>query len=145
MKPYSMASLMLAVARMVAVVGVDAELVDDLEGVFAPVLDVDQGVVQRRTVFAGEGVDAAHGAGGGEDIGGDDFVQQAGELAIGEVNAVQGLELLAEVALQGSAVSDVGAVFVFEVLKFADEAVFHLLFSDDGAGCAGGQVVGDLG
>lgn len=83
-----------------AVVGVDAELVDDLEGVFAPVSDVDQGVVQRGAVVAGEGIAVAQGAGGGEDIGGDDFVEQAGELTIGEVDAIEGLELFAEVALQ---------------------------------------------
>ena len=33
------------VVAVVAVVGVDAELVDDLEGVLAPVLDVDERVV----------------------------------------------------------------------------------------------------
>ena len=87
------------VVAVVAVVGVDAELVDDLEGVFAPVLDVDEGVVQRRAVVAGEGVALAQGAGGGEDIRGDDLVEQAGELAVGEADAVEGLELLAEVAL----------------------------------------------
>jgi hypothetical protein len=54
---------------VVAVVGVDAELVDDLEGVFAPVLDVDQRVVQRRAVIAGEAVALTQGAGCGEDIG----------------------------------------------------------------------------
>ena len=43
------------VVAVVAVVGVDAELVDDLEGVLAPVLDVDERVVQRRAVVAGEG------------------------------------------------------------------------------------------
>ena len=52
--------------------------------------------------------------GGGEDIRGDDLVEQAGELAVGEVDAVEGLELLAEVLLQRGAVADVRAVFVFE-------------------------------
>jgi hypothetical protein len=75
---------------VVAVVRVDAELVDDLEVVFAPVLDVDQGVVQRRAVVAGEAVDAAQGLGSGEDIRRDDLIQQAGELGIGEADAVQG-------------------------------------------------------
>ena len=51
------------VVAVVAVVGVDAELVDDLEGVLAPVLDVDEGVVQRRAVVAGEAVDARGGCG----------------------------------------------------------------------------------
>ena len=42
------------VVAVVAVVGVDAQLVNHLEGVFAPVLDVDQGVVERCAVVAGE-------------------------------------------------------------------------------------------
>ena len=85
---------------MVAVVGVDAELVDDLEGVLAPVLDVDQGVVERGAVIAGEGAYFPQGLGGGEDIGADDFIEQPGELAIGEADAVQGLEFFPEVLFQ---------------------------------------------
>jgi hypothetical protein len=54
---------------VVAVVGVDAELIDDLEGVLAPVLDVDQRVVERRAVVAGEAVDLAERLGGGEYVG----------------------------------------------------------------------------
>ena len=133
------------VIPMVAVVGVDAQLVDHLEGVLAPVLDVDQGVVQRRAVFAGEGVDAAKGFGSGEHVGGDDFVQQAGEFAIGQANAVQGLELLAEVALQCSAVADVVAVLILQVLELADETVFNLLLLDDGACACGRQTIGGVG
>jgi hypothetical protein len=56
--------------------------------VFAPVFDVDQGVVQRGAVVAGEGVDAAQGAGGCEHVGGDNFVQQADKLAVGQLDAV---------------------------------------------------------
>ena len=70
------------VVAVVAVVGVDAELVDDLEGVLAPVLDVDQRVVERRAVVAGEAASVAEGMGGGEDVGGDDLVEQALELAV---------------------------------------------------------------
>ncbi len=88
------------VVAVVAVVGVDAELVDDLEGVLAPVLDVDEGVVERRAVVAGEAVALAQGTGGGEDIRRDDLVEQALELAVGERDAVEGFELLAEVLLQ---------------------------------------------
>ena len=87
------------VVAVVAVVGVDAELVDDLEGVLAPVLDVDQGVVERRAVVAGEAVAVAEGAGGGEDVRGDDLVEQTLELAVGQLDAVERLELLAEVLL----------------------------------------------
>ena len=42
------------VVAVMAVVRIDAELVDDLEGVLAPVLDVDEGVVERRAVVADE-------------------------------------------------------------------------------------------
>jgi hypothetical protein len=66
------------VVAVVAVVGVDAQLVDDFEVVLAPVFDVHQCVVERRAVVAGEDVDAAQGLGCGVDIGGDDFVQQPG-------------------------------------------------------------------
>ena len=69
------------VVAVVAVVGVDAELADDLEAVLAPVVDVDQRVVQRRAVVAGEAVAVAERVGGGEDIGRDDLFQQALELA----------------------------------------------------------------
>ena len=88
------------IVAVVAVVSVDAELVDDLEGVFAPVPDVDQGVVQRRAVVAGEAAPLAEGAGGGEDIRADDFLQQAGELAVGKAEAVQCLEFFPEVLFQ---------------------------------------------
>jgi hypothetical protein len=60
---------------VVAVIGVSAQLVDDLEGVFIPVLDVDQGEVQRRAIVAGEAVALAQGARAGEDIGRDDFIE----------------------------------------------------------------------
>ena len=116
------------IVAVVAIVRVDAELVDDLEGVFAPVLDVDEGVVQRRAVIAGEAADGAQGLRGGEDIRGDDLVEQAGELRVGEADSVQGFEFLAEVCFQRGAVGDVWAVFVFELLEGADEAVFNVLF-----------------
>ncbi len=64
----------IVLVTVVAVVGVDADLVDDLEGVLTPVLEVDEGVVQRRAVVAGEGVDLLQGLGGGEDIQADNFV-----------------------------------------------------------------------
>jgi hypothetical protein len=57
---------------VVAVVGADAELVDHLEAVLAPVLDVDQRVVERRAVVALEAVALAQVAGGSEHVRGDD-------------------------------------------------------------------------
>ena len=116
---------------MVAVVGVDAQLVDNIKGVLAPVFDVHKGVVQRRTVVAGKGIDFAQGLGGGENVRADDFVKQAGELGIGEADAVEGIEFLAEVLFQRGAIGDVLAVFVFEFLERADEAVFDAVLSEE--------------
>ena len=76
------------IIAVVAVVGVDAELVDDFKRVFAPVLDVDQGVVQRRAVIAGEAVALAKSFGGGEDIRGDDFLKKTLKLAIAQLNTI---------------------------------------------------------
>ena len=113
---------------MVAVVRIDAELPDDLEGVFAPVLDVDEGVVQRRAVVAGEGIDLAEDLGGSENVGGDDLVEEAGELAISEADAVEGIEFLAEILLKGGAVADVRAILVFQTEELFDEIFLKLLF-----------------
>ena len=95
------------IVSMVAVVRVDAELIDDFEAVFAPVLDVDQRVVQRRAVVASESVSLTQGACGREDIRRDDLVEQASELSISEANVVECFELLAEVLLKGSSIADV--------------------------------------
>jgi hypothetical protein len=120
------------VVAVVAVARVDAELVDDLEGVFAPVLEIDQSIVQRRAIIAGEAVALAQGAGRGEDIGGDDLVKEARELAVREVDAVEGLELFAEVLLQRRAAADVGADFVFETAQLFDESQLDILLPHDG-------------
>ena len=54
--------------------------------------------------------------GGGEYIGGDNALQQAGEFGIGEMDAVERLEVLAEVGFQRGAVANVWAVFVLEIV-----------------------------
>ena len=133
------------IVTVVAVVRVDAELVDDLEGVFAPVLDVHQRVVQRRAVVASEAGDPTEGLGSGEDIRGDDLIQQAGELDIREADTVEGFEFFAEVFLEGGAVGDVWAVFVFEALEGADEAGFDAVLPEDGTRGVGRDGVGELG
>lgn len=63
------------VVAVMAVVGIHAQLVDDLEVVLAPVPDIHQGVVQRRAVVALEGIDAAQRLSRVVDIWGDDAVQ----------------------------------------------------------------------
>ena len=98
-----------------AVVGIDAELIDDLEGVLAPVLDVDEGVVERRAVVADERFPVAEGACGFVHVGCDDLIEESLELAIREFDTVQGLELFPEVCFKRGSIADVGAILVFEV------------------------------
>ncbi len=120
------------IVAVMTVVRVDAELVNDLEVVFAPVLEIDEGVVEGRAVVAGEGVDGAEGLRGGEDIRGDDFVAEAGELGVSEADAVEGVEFFAEVFLESGAVGDVQAVGVLELFQSRDEEAFDIGLGDDG-------------
>lgn len=72
----------------------------------------------------------AQGVGGGEDVGGDDLVQQAGEFGIGERDPVQRLEVLAEIGFQRSAVADVRAQGVLELAEFLDQLLLDGAFPD---------------
>jgi hypothetical protein len=85
-------------------------------------------------VIAGEAADGAQGLRGGEDIGRDDLIQQAGEFRIREADAVEGLELFTEIGFQRGAVGDVRALLVFEFLEGADKAVSDVVLPHDGAG-----------
>ena len=76
------------IVAVMAVIGVDAKLVNDLKVVFAPVLDVHQRVVQWGAIIAGECIDAAQGLRGGEGIRGDNFIQQACELCVCKANLI---------------------------------------------------------
>jgi hypothetical protein len=60
---------------VVAVLRIDTKLIDYFKGVFAPVLQVDQRIVQRRAVVTREGVDIAKDLGGSEDVRRDDLVE----------------------------------------------------------------------
>ncbi len=71
------------IVAMMAIVSIDAQLADDLEGVLAPVIDVHEGVVERGAIVADEGVAIAKRVGGVEDIGSDDFLQETLEFAVG--------------------------------------------------------------
>ena len=133
------------VIAVVAVVSVDAQLVDHLKGVFAPVFDVDQGVVERCAVVTRKCVDAAQVAGACENVGCDDVFQQPFEFAIAQIDAIECLKFLTEVALQSGAVTNVGAVFVFEALQLADKAVFDVFLFDGVSGCDGRRAVSELG
>lgn len=65
--------------------------------------------------------------------------------AIGQADAVERLELLAEVGFEGSAVADVGAVGVLEVAELLDQGRFDVLFLDANTLALGGKLVGGLG
>ena len=103
------------VVSVMAVVRIDAELIDDLELVLAPVLDVNEGVVERRAVVADERFPVPEGACGFVHVGCDDLIKESLELSVGEVDAVECLELLPEVRFKLGFVADRGAVFVLEV------------------------------
>ena len=113
---------------MMAVVGVDPQLVDDLKSVLAPVLDVDQGVVQGDAVVPLEAVAFPQHPGGTIDVRGHDGVQQAMELAIRQLDVVEGLEVPTKVVLQSGTVSDVRPVSVFEITQLLDQGGFDVLF-----------------
>ena len=59
---------------MVAVGGVDAQLVHDFITIFAPVLDVDEGVMKRCAVLTFKGIALPQPFRRSEDIGVDDAV-----------------------------------------------------------------------
>lgn len=64
--------------------------------------------------------------GGGEDVRSDNFVQQPGELRVGEIDAVELLELVAEVGFQRGSVADVVAIGVLELREPGEQLVFEL-------------------
>ena len=82
---------------MIAIVGIDAKLIDDLEAVLAPVLDFDQGVVERCAVFADERFPVPEGLGGCIHVGSDNLVEDPVELAIGQRDTIQGIEFFPEI------------------------------------------------
>ena len=119
------------VVAVMAVVCIDAELIDDLEVVLAPVLDVDEGVVERRAVVADERFPVPEGACGFVHVGGDDLIEESLELAVGECDTIQGLELFLEVCFKRCSIADVGSIFILEVLKLRDKRLFKIAFGCD--------------
>ena len=103
------------VVAVMAVVRVNAELIDDLEVVLAPVLDVDEGVVERRPVVTDERFPVPERTSGFVHIRCDDLVEESLELAVGECDAIKGCELFPEVCFKRCTIADVGAVFVLEI------------------------------
>ena len=63
------------VVAVMAVLRIDAKLIDHLKVVLAPVLQVDQRIVQWCAVVTREGVEIAKDFGGSEDVRCDDLVE----------------------------------------------------------------------
>lgn len=63
------------VVAVVAVLRIDAELIDHLKVVLAPILQIDQRIVQRCAVVTREGIEIAKDLGGSEDVRSDDLVE----------------------------------------------------------------------
>lgn len=59
----------------------------------------------------------------------DDLIEQPGKLGIGEVYPVELFEFVAEVFFECVPVTDVGAVGVFEIFEFGNQALLGLGFS----------------
>ena len=105
------------VVAAMAVVRIDAELIDDLEVVLAPVLDVDEGVIERRAVVADERFPVAELPGGFVNIWCDNLVEESLELAVGERDTIQGFETFSlKFASSVCSIADVAATLVLEVL-----------------------------
>ncbi len=115
------------IIAVMAVVGVDAELVHHREAVFAPLLDIDQSVKKRRAIVPLEAVALTQMAGGGKEVRSDDLIEQPGKLCIRQMHTVQRFKLFTEVLLKRSSVTDVGAVAVFEIFEFFDQTLLDLV------------------
>jgi hypothetical protein len=117
------------VVALARVLCVDAELVHHFVAVLAPVLEVDQGVLEGRPVLSLEIVDLPQALGRGEDVAFNNAGEEPLELGVGEADPVELLELLPEVALQGLAVPDIWTIGVFQVVsELSDKALFDLGF-----------------
>ena len=116
------------VIAVMAAVGIDAQLVNDLELVLAPVFEVDQHVMQGGAVLTLKIAVFPQGPGGLEDIRADDLVPQPGKLGIRELDLVERFKLLAKVLHQRGLVADVGAITVFKVVKLFDQMALKFAF-----------------
>jgi len=113
---------------MVAVVSIDAELIDHLEGVFAPVPDIYESVVERRSIISSKVVAFTKGPGSSEDIRRDYFFQKTLEFTIRKLHLVQGFESIPEVSFKSRSITNVWAIFVFEGPEFRDQGLFKIAF-----------------
>jgi hypothetical protein len=98
---------------VVAVIGVDPQLIDNLKAVFAPVFDVDECVVQRGAIIAFDGIAITQGLSGAENIRRNNFIQQPLKFGFGQGDTIELFELSAKIAFQRAPVRNVVTVVVF--------------------------------
>lgn len=94
------------------VVCIDLELIHNLEGILAPVIDVYESVVEWRAVVTLERFPVAELLGGFVNVWVDNLAQEPFELAIREFNVVQSIELFPEVRFERGSIGDVGSILV---------------------------------
>ena len=82
---------------------------------------------------------------GGEDVGDREFFEQAPELGIGQMDAVEGLELLSEVGFEAGAVADVRALGVLQATELLDQGRLDVLLSNKKSWGLGGLQIEGLG
>lgn len=86
------------IVPMMAIVRVDAELVNHLKRVLAPVPDVDERVVERRAVVAYEAISFTKDAGSSEDVGSDDVINETSVFGVGKTNAIKRFKFLSKIS-----------------------------------------------
>jgi len=108
---------------------IDAKLVDDFKGVFAPVERIYQSEGKRRAVIPFQGLRLAKGAGRLINIAADDHVHESGEFGFGKVNPIQRFKVGTEVLFQRCAVMNVRSIGVLEIIRqLGNELLFYILF-----------------
>ena len=123
------------IVALVAVGGIDGELVHHLIVILAPVPQVHKAVVEGGAIVACEGLLLAQALGGGEYIGSDILLQELSEFVIREGDEIEPLEFLAEIAFECIQITDIAAVGVFHFLEFFQELLLKLCFALDHVVC----------
>lgn len=116
------------IISVVAVGGIYPKLVDYFKIIFAPLFNIDKGVLQRCTIFPLKCIAFAQQFGSSENIRKNDFIPQSGELGVAEVNPVEAVEFVSEVLFQRSLIPDIRAVGVLEVGQLFDQQSFDFTF-----------------
>ena len=115
---------------MVATAIVDAQLGDDLKGVFAPVTNIHQREVERCTVITLETVACSEHSGGLEDVRGCDFVEKPLKLTVSELDGIEFLEFFAKVAFQRISRANIGSMPILEAYELFYQFILNIDLPD---------------